>query len=81
MYGKRVCWEYKNEVRYLAAIFIQHNTSLQGEVKSEASGVTITCIEESFPHSVCGLQCTYSMQLVVCKQQSVSCLLILKFLC
>jgi len=32
------------EVRYLAAIFIQLNPSLQREAKSEARGVRVVCI-------------------------------------
>ena len=36
-----------NKVRYLAAIFIQLNNSLQREAKSEASGVRVACIVES----------------------------------
>jgi len=39
-----------NKVRYLAAIFIQLNPSLQREAKSEAGGVRVACIEESFLH-------------------------------
>jgi hypothetical protein len=39
-----------NKVRYWAAIFIQLNSSLQREAKSEASGVRVACIVESFLH-------------------------------
>ena len=36
-----------NKVRYLAAIIIQLNSSLQREAKSEASVVRVACIVES----------------------------------